>query len=162
MGSTKVPTFLGNAHVKGVHQNALLCRINVMSLFPDFEPSSGFFDRIIFAIRREEELRKGRKLAFLFFALLVISLASVPFSLAFFFGEMAESGVTYFVLVAAEDFAVFQALWSDFVMAVAESFPVAALAGLALNMILAVCTLRLFLHRKRLLLSYVMHIVHVK
>jgi len=38
------------------------------------EPAAGLFDKIILAIKREQELRNTKKLAFGFLALLVFSL----------------------------------------------------------------------------------------
>lgn len=121
------------------------------------EPPAGLLDKILFAIRREQELRHTKRLAFGFLALLVISVLTAPFSWAFFSGEVASSGILQFVSIAISDLGTFLALWPDSFMAVAESLPVMSLMLFAINMTLAIFTLRLFLHRKRLLLGYFLH-----
>ena len=120
------------------------------------DPPSGLFDRIILAIRHEQELRSTKRLALGFLALLIISLSSAPFSWRFFSEQMAESGILQFMSIAINDLATFLALWPDSIIAIAESLPIVGIIILAINMILAVSTLRLFLYKKRLLLSYLL------
>lgn len=120
------------------------------------EPPAGLFDRIILAIKREQELRNTKRLAFGFMALLLISLSSAPFSWSFFSGQMAESGVLQFMSIAINDLGTFLALWPDSIMAIAESLPVMSITLFITNMILAVFTLRLFLYKKRLLVGYLL------
>jgi hypothetical protein len=121
------------------------------------EPPAGLFDRIILAIKREQELRNTKRLAFGFLALLVVSLATMPFSWALFSGQMAESGILQFISVAISDLRTFLSMWPDSVMAIAESLPVMGIAIFTVNMILVVFTLRLFLYKKRLLVGYLLH-----
>jgi hypothetical protein len=121
------------------------------------EPREGLLDRIISAVQREQELRNTRRLALVFFALLGISLSAAPFTWAFFSGQAAESGILQLVSAVISDFGTFFAIWPDFLMAIAESLPVAGVTALIINMILAVFTLRLFLYKKRLLLGYFIH-----
>ena len=121
------------------------------------EPPTGLFDRIILAIKREQELRNTKRLVFSFLALLAVSLTAAPFSWVFFSGQMAESGVLQFMSIAVNDFATFLALWPDSIMAVAESLPVMGITIFTINMILAAFTLRLFLYKKRLLVGYLLH-----
>ncbi|MBU4298517.1 hypothetical protein KJ636_00530 [Patescibacteria group bacterium] len=121
------------------------------------EPPAGLFDRIILAIKSEQELRKTKRLAFGFLALLAISLLSAPFSWAFFTGQMAESGILQFMSIAISDLGIFLALWPDSVLAVAESLPIMGIIIFASNMIIAIFTLRLFLYKKRLLVGYLLH-----
>ena len=123
------------------------------------EPPAGLFDRIILAIKREQESRNTKRLAFGFMALLAVSLTAAPFSWTFFSGQMAESGVLQFISVTTSDLGTFLSLWPDSVMAVAESLPVMGITVLIINMILAVFTLRLFLYKKRLLVGYLLHSV---
>ena len=120
------------------------------------DPPSGLFDRIILTIRHEQELRSTKRLALGFLALLIISLSSAPFSWRFFSEQMAESGILQFMSIAINDLATFLALWPDSIIAIAESLPIVGIIILAINMILAVFTLRLFLYKKRLLLSYLL------
>ena len=121
------------------------------------EPPTGLFDRIILAIKREQELRNTKRLVFSFLALLAVSLTAAPFSWMFFSGQMAQSGILQFMSIAVNDLGTFLALWPDSVMAVAESLPVMGIMIFAINMILAAFTLRLFLYKKRLLVGYLLH-----
>ncbi len=125
------------------------------------EPPAGLFDRIILAIKREQELRSTKRLALGFLALLAISFTAAPFSWTFFSGQMAESGVIQFISIAISDLGTFISLWPDSIMAVAESFPVTGIVLFTINMILAVFTLRLFLYKKRLLVGYLLHAGHL-
>ena len=121
------------------------------------EPQVGLFDRILLAIKREQELRSSKRLAFGFLALLAISFIATPFSWTLFSGQMAESGVLQFISVAMSDLGTFLSIWPDSVVAVAESLPVTGIILLTVNMILAIFTLRLFLYKKRLLVDYLLH-----
>lgn len=121
------------------------------------EPPAGLFDRIILAIRREQELRNTKRLAFGFLVLLVISLALAPFSLSLLASQIQDSGMLHFVSAALSDIGAFFAFWQDFGLAIAESLPIVGITVFVLNMILAVFTVRLFLHRKRLLLGYLLY-----
>lgn len=120
------------------------------------QPPKGLFDKIILAIRQEEELQNTKRIVFGFFALLIVSVSAAPFSWMLFAGQVAESGLFQFVYAAASDFGTFVAAWPDFFMAIAESLPIAAISILTANTILAVFTLRLFLYKKRLLVGYLL------
>ena len=137
-----------------------MVRKDYEKLFTHLEPSeppAGLFDRILLAIRREQELRNTRRLAFGFLALLVISLTAAPFSWTLFAGQIQDFGMLQFIEVALSDLGAFFASWQDFSLAIAESLPVMGIAIFTVNMILAVFTLRLFLYKKRLLVGYLLH-----
>lgn len=121
------------------------------------EPPTGLFDRIILAIKREQELRNTKRLAFGFLALLVASLTAAPLSWSLFVGQIQDSGMLQFIEVALSDIGAFFASWQAFSLAIAESLPVMSIALFTVNMILAVFTLRLFLYKKRLLVGYLLH-----
>ncbi len=121
------------------------------------EPPVGLFDRIVLAIKREQELRNTKRLVFGFLALLLVSLTTVPFSWTLVSGQMQDSGVIQFIQVGLSDIGTFFASWQDFSLAIAESLPVTGIAIFTINMILAVFTLRLFLYKKRLLVGYLFH-----
>ncbi len=121
------------------------------------EPPAGLLDKILLAIKREQELRHTKRLALSFLALLIISVSAAPFSWAFFSDEAMSSGITQFLSIAVNDIGTFLSLWPDSFMAVAESLPIMSFALFIINITLAVFTLRLFLHRKRLLINYFMH-----
>lgn len=121
------------------------------------EPPAGLFDRILLAIKREQELRQTKKLALGFLTLLIISISASPFSAVMLAEQVSSSGILYFISTAFNDFGSFLAVWQDFALAVAESLPIADITLFVINMIIAVFTLRLFLHRKRLLLGYFRH-----
>ncbi len=137
-----------------------MVRKDYEKLFSRIEPPAppmGLLDKIILAIKREQELSKTKRLAFGFFALLIISISAAPFSWAFFSGEIAASGVMQFVSIAINDIDTFLSLWPDSFLAIAESLPIMSLILFAINITLAVFTLRLFLHRKGMLLDYFLH-----
>ena len=98
------------------------------------EPPAGLFDRIILAIKREQELRNTKRLAFGFLVLLVVSLAAAPFSWTLFAGQIQDSGMLQFVEVALSDIGAFFASWQEFSLAIAESLPVTGIAIFTINM----------------------------
>lgn len=120
------------------------------------EPPAGLFDRIIRAIEREQGLRQARRLLFGFFALLVVSLISTPFSLLLLVGQIKSSGVFYYFSAAIGNFGLFWALWQEFCLAILESLPVIALAVFAASFAILLFTVRLFLYKKKLLLEYLL------
>jgi len=120
------------------------------------EPPAGLFDRIILAIQREQELRHTKRLVFSFLTLLIVSVAAAPFSFALLTDQMENSGILYFLSTAISDLSMFFTFWQDFGIAIAESLPVVGILAFTINLILLVFTVRLFLHEKRLLLTYFM------
>ena len=135
-------------------------RENFEKLFSHFEapePPAGLFEKIILAIKREQELRRTRRLLFSFLFLSVVSLIATPFSWTMLVSQVKSSGIIYFISTAVSDFGTFLAFWKDFGLAIAESLPVAGITVFVLNMILAVFTIRLFLYKKRLLVGYLLH-----
>ncbi|MCH7598088.1 hypothetical protein IID27_03590 [Patescibacteria group bacterium] len=120
------------------------------------EPPAGLFDQIILAIKREQELRNTKKLVFGFLALLAISFTTAPFSWNFFLAQMVESGILQFISIAVNSLETFLALWPYSIIAVAESLPIMGIIMFVTNMILVVFTIRLFLYKKRLLVSYLL------
>lgn len=120
------------------------------------EPPQGLFDRIILAIKREQELRHTKRLLFGFLSLFLISLVATPISGAMLVNQVESSGISYFISTAVSDLGTFFALWQDFGLAILESLPVIGMMTFLFSLAVSVFTLRLFLHRKRLLLDYLM------
>ena len=148
-----------------MNQNGSLSRISIEeAMRQDFEklfshlkpakPPAGLFDRIILAIKREQELRRTRRLVFGFAGLLIVSFVAIPFSWTMLVNQIESSGISYFVSTAVSDFGTFLVLWQDFSLAILESLPLTGMIAFAISLSLSVFTLRLFLHRKRLLLGY--------
>lgn len=145
----------------------LIYRVNFSNMYlPDGSKLSsekkpamhtGLFDRIISAINQEQEFRNSRKLFFLFFILLIISVSSAPFSWSIMTGQIKYSGVYYFISVAISDLGSFFAFWQDFLMAIVESLPIIAIIIFTINIALALFTLRLFLYKKQFLFRYLAH-----
>ena len=120
------------------------------------EPPAGLFDRIILAIKGEQELRHTKRLLFGFLFLLVVSFIAIPLSWSILISQIESSGISYFISTALSDFGTFLALWKDFSLAILESLPLTGMMIFAISLGISVFTLRLFLYRKRLLLGYLM------
>ncbi len=118
------------------------------------EPPLGLFDRIILAIKREQELRHTKRLLFGFLILLVASFVATPFSWAILASQVNDSGIFYFVIAALSDFKNFLAFWQDFGLAILESLPIMGIMAFTISIGMNLFILRLFLHKKRLLLGY--------
>jgi len=121
------------------------------------EPPAGLFDRIIMAIKREQELQHTKRLLFSFLFLLVASLIMTPLSWTILVSQVENSGILYFVSTAVSDFGTFLFLWQDFSLAILESLPIMGIVVFTISIGVALFTLRLFLYKKRLLLGYLMH-----
>lgn len=126
----------------------------IFARFSPTEPPVGLFERVMRAIDREYELRRGRKLLWEFAALSVIFLIGMPFSWNILVSQTESSGITYFLFTAFSDLSVFAILWKNFSLAILESLPVAGIAIFVLNAILVLWAARLFLSRKNLLKQY--------
>jgi hypothetical protein len=120
------------------------------------EPPAGLFDRIIFAIKREQELQHTKRLLFGFLFLLVASFIATPFSWMVLVSQAENSNISYFISTALSDFGTFLSLWQDFTLLILESLPITGMIVFAISLGISVFTLRLFLYRKRLLLGYLM------
>jgi len=118
------------------------------------EPPVDLFDRIILAIKREQELRHTKRLLFGFLFLLLVSLVATPLSGTMLVSQVENSGISYFISAAISDSGTFFAFWQDFSLAILESLPIMGMMTFLLSLALSVFTLRLFLHRKRLLFGY--------
>jgi len=128
-------------------------------LFSHLEPPespAGLFDRIILAIKREQELQQTKRLLFGFLFLLVASFMAMPFSWSILINQIESSGISYFISAALSDFGTFILLWQDFSLAILESLPITGMIVFAISLGMSVFTFRLFLYRKRLLLGYLM------
>jgi hypothetical protein len=121
------------------------------------EPPAGLFDRIILAIKREQELQQTKRSLFGFLFLLVVSFIATPFSWTILINQIESSGIFYFISTALSDFGTFIALWQDFSLAILESLPLTGMMIFAICLGMFIFTLRLFLYRKRLLLGYLIH-----
>lgn len=118
------------------------------------EPPTGLFNKIILAIKREQELQQTRKILFSFLFFLIVSLAAMPFSTMMLASQIQNSGIFYFFSTAFGNFGTFLALWQDFCLAILESLPITGITAFVVSMSIALFTLRLFLCRKKLLLNY--------
>jgi hypothetical protein len=118
------------------------------------EPPAGLFDRIILAIKREQELQHTKRLLFGFLFLLVVSLIATPFSWTMLVSQVKSSGILYFISTAVSDFGTFLTLWKDFGLAILESLPIIGIVAFIISIGMALFTLRLFLYKKRLLFGY--------
>lgn len=121
------------------------------------ELSVGLFDRIIAAIKREQEFQHTKRLLFGFLFLLVISVAAAPFSWTILAKQVESSGILYFISMATNDLQTFFVFWQDFSLAILESLPILGIIVFAINIALMLFTLRLFLHKKQFLFRYLMH-----
>ncbi len=127
------------------------------SHYKPVEPSAGLFDRIILAIKKEQELRQTKRLLFGFLLLLIISFIATPVAFSMLASQIKSSGIFYFVSAAASDFGTFLTLWREFGLAILESLPIIEIAVFAISFGICIFTFRLFMHKKRLLLNYLMN-----
>ena len=129
-----------------------------MRKIQQIEPPPGLFDRIISAIKREEELRKTKKLLLGFLSLLVLSFIATPLSWIMLVSQLKSSGIFYFISTAISDFGTFFALWKDFGLAILESLPITEIITFSISLGICLFTLRLFLYRKKLLFQYLFNL----
>jgi hypothetical protein len=115
------------------------------------EPPSGLFERIILAIKKEQELKKTKRLVFGFLFLFFISLIATPFSYRMLISQAKNSGTFYFILTAVSDFEMFFAFWKDFSLAILEVLPVTEIIFFSISLEVSIFALRLFLKNKNLI-----------
>jgi hypothetical protein len=115
------------------------------------EPPSGLFDRIILAIKREQQLEKTKRLLFGFLLLFFISLIATPFSYRMLVSQAKNSGTFYFISTAVSDFEIFLAFWKDFSLAILEVLPVTEIMFFSICLGISIFTLRLFVKNKNLI-----------
>lgn len=127
---------------------------NFSRFTPIKEPSAGLFDRIILAIKKEKELRQTRKLLIGFFLLLAVSFVATPLSFLALKNQIDGSGVLYLISAAASDLRTFFSFWQIFSLAILESVPIMEIVVFMLSIGIVLFTLRLFLHKRRMLLDY--------
>jgi hypothetical protein len=120
----------------------------------NLEPPPELFDRIILAIKIEQEFQKTKRLLFGFLFLLVVSLVATPLSFRMLVSEAKNSGILYFISTAVYDFETFLNFWKDFSLAILESLPIVEIIFFAANLIIFLFTIRFFLSREKLLLVY--------
>jgi len=118
------------------------------------EPSAGLFDRIILAIKREQELYQTKRLLLIFFCLLIVSLGIAPFSWTVLVNQVKASGILYFVSVAIGNLDAFFLFWKDFSLAILGSLPIIGIIFFTINIALMVFAIRLFLYKKHILIDY--------
>src|SRR4030042_5035597 len=117
-----------------------------IAYFEPQEPAAGLFDKIIMAIKREQELRQTRNILFTFAAFFIISVLAMIFSSLSFISQMQNSGLSYFISVAISDVGTFLTLWKEFGLAIFESLPIAGLAVFTLSLAMSIFTVRLFFY----------------
>jgi hypothetical protein len=122
--------------------------------FQNLEPPPELFDRIILAIKREQELEKTKRLLFGFLFLFVVSLVATPLSFRMLVSQAKSSGTLYFISTAVYDFGTFLNFWKDFSLAILESLPILEIIFFAANLIIFLFTIRFFLSREKFLLAY--------
>jgi hypothetical protein len=120
----------------------------------NLEPPPELFNRIILAIKREQELEKTKRLLFGFLFLFVVSLVATPLSWRMLVSQAKNSGILYFISTAVYDFGTFLNFWKDFSLAILESLPIVEIIFFATNLIIFLFTIRFFLSREKLLLAY--------
>lgn len=118
------------------------------------DPPAGLFEKIILAIKQEQELRQTRKILSIFLSLLIISVVALPISAIMLAAQIENSGILYFISTMISDMGHSLALWQDFSLAILESLPITGMLSFAISLGIFAFTLRLFLCRKKLLIKY--------
>lgn len=129
----------------------------LLSYIEPIEPPSKLFEKVLLSIKREQELRKARKMAFSFLCLFSVSFAAMPFSFLALASQIKRSGLFYFVSTAVSDFGMFFSFWQEFSLAILEALPVAEMTVFTATLGISAFTLRFFLRKKELLIGYLKH-----
>lgn len=117
-------------------------------------PDANLFERIVFAVRQEQEVKQSRKLLLLFLTLLIVSAAILPFSYLFLASQWHQSGVSYFISIALENAKSFVHQWQDFSLSIFEALPIAAMVMFLVNVFLLLFSIRLFLYKRGAIMKY--------
>lgn len=121
--------------------------------FPLIAPPQGLFEKIFLAIKREAEKREGKRVLLSLIFLSLVSGLSVPYFGIVFLSQIKESGIFYFLSTLKDlQFSFFK----EFLFAILESLPVFEIGFFFLSLTLCLFTLRLFLHKRKILLKYLL------
>jgi len=134
-----------------------MVRKDYEKLFAHFQPEqapTGLFNKIILAIKQEQERQQSKRLLFGWLSLFMVSLILTPFSWIMLADQAKSSGIIYLISTAMSDFHTFLIFWKDFSLAILESLPLLGMIAFILSLSFALFTIRLFLYKRGLLLRY--------
>ena len=94
------------------------------------KPQAGLLGRILARIQSEKESMAIRRKIFWLSAFSVASLPLIGFSFLAFQNSASESGLFQLTSLILTDFSVMVSHYQDFILSVAEAFPILAAAGL--------------------------------
>ena len=114
-------------------------------------PPPELFDRIILAIKTEQEIQIAQKLLFDFLFLFSVSIMFLPFSWSVLINQLEKSGTISLFSVLVSDFGIFLTFWKDFSLAILEVLPVTEIIFFSISLGISIFTLRLFLKNKNLI-----------
>ena len=114
-------------------------------------PPPELFDRIILAIKTEQEIQIAQKLLFGFLFLFSVSIMVLPFSWSVLINQLEKSGTISLFSVLVSDFGIFLTFWKDFSLAILEVLPVTEIIFFSISVGISIFTLRLFLKNKNLI-----------
>lgn len=121
-------------------------------------PTPNLYDRIIVAVKREQETQKPKRLLIIFFSAFIISVVITSSFLIAFIKEFNASGASYVIKTIIADRGLFSVLWKHFFLAFVELMPVTSIFIFLLCLFATIFTLRLLVYKKysliKILLKY--------
>ncbi|MFH1758980.1 MAG: hypothetical protein ABH822_00250 [Patescibacteria group bacterium] len=107
---------------------------------------AGLFERIISAIKKEQESRQRQRLMFGFSALSLLLITVTPFTTIALVSQLSNSGIWHFIPLLVEG-------GQNALIAILESLPAISFAAFIANIALALFILRLFIRKKNPILT---------
>ncbi len=123
-------------------------------------PSTNLYDRIILAIKKEQETRKTKKLFLLLSVIFVLSFTITIVSIVLFIKEFNASGTIYVIKTALSDLSLFKTLWQYFFLAFIELLPITNIILFLICLFITIFALRLLMYKKYLLIKTLLNYSH--
>ena len=123
-------------------------------------PSTNLYDRIILAIKKEQETQKIKKLFLLLSIVFVLSFIVTIASIVLFIKEFNASGTIYVVKTALSDLSLFKTLWQYFFLAFIELLPISSIIVFLVCLFITLFSLRLLMYKKYLLIKTLLNYSH--
>ena len=123
-------------------------------------PSTNLYDRIILAIKQEQETQKIKKLFLLLLIVFVLSFVITIASIILFIKEFNASGTIYVIKTALSDLSLFKTLWQYFFLAFIELLPITNIILFLTCLFITIFALRLLMYKKYLLIKILLNYSH--
>ena len=117
------------------------------------EPPGDLFERVVFAIQKEQQLQRKRRQLF-GFSIALLALFALPFSSLLLTNQIKESGIFYFFASLFMDWNLILALGKEYLLAILESLPIVGITIFLGNLVFILFAWRILITNKTYALTF--------